>query len=451
MPQLYSKPNGKEKSGKQKFKPDPNKYLYNIDTFWYNCRSYMYEEVMSRGLRQKLIDGRTYSSDNDDHMIVEVKIPQYEHPLKFKVMPGNPPMYQYSLRNDSMAIYFRKSEHKEGSLMRVQINQFVLWDKGFIGAYEESLEVLKALGFLPYEKKINRVDFAVHSDQYVWNYEDMQTFDYPMNIAQDNFPVFYRLDPRTGNFGTCAIGDRSRLYLRIYNKSKEIEDKKKFYFNEIYKKHDMDPNNIWNVEIEVRRPFLKDLQEANEDDEEFKRIFDDIDYCIENQGLSRLWSYLVSEKYGHGSAHWSTLKNGDPKKFQNISDYNLKLEKDIDSNFEREKNQIAGRLMVGVINEEDYSLGNALRVFLDKYLGDDPEEKMEEWNEKVRDKKQFIHDYKINKSARLEEMKLENNMKKYRGINIAENPSMQQKILVATKKNEIDYKNRKNQTQKTPD
>lgn len=402
LPQLYTKKAGTSR-GKQLFKPDENKYIYNIDTFWFNCRSYFYQEVMDSGLRDFLDDGRSYKTDNHDAIKIDLKIPDYDNEISFEVMSGNPPMYQYSLRNDSMAIYFRKNEHAEGALMRVQINQFVLWEKGFERAYKESLEVIKALGFLPYDMKINRVDFAVHSDQFKWVYDDMKTFQYPRNIANDNWPNFIKLNPMTGEFETFYVGDRSRLFLRIYDKSKEIKAKKKYYFNDIYNNYDMDVNNVWNIEIEVRRPYLKELE-----DEKLKKIFDDVDYCIENNGLSRLWSHLL-EKYHHDSAHWTVLKKGDSKKFEHIKDYKLNIEKDIDANFERELNQIAGRMMMGVIDDDDYSFDRAMEVFKKRYLeSKEGEDKKLEWLEKVEKKKSLIQNYRINKSIKTEEMRVKN-------------------------------------------
>src|SRR5690606_17561874 len=119
---------------------DPKKYLYNIDTFWFNCRSHFYQEIMDSGLRDKLASGRSLVTDEGfEKEKIELKIPNYENMIEFKIMGGNPPAYSYSIRNDSMAIYFRKNEVEEGSLMRVQLNQFLLWEKGFERAYNESL------------------------------------------------------------------------------------------------------------------------------------------------------------------------------------------------------------------------------------------------------------------------------------------------------------------------
>jgi len=401
LPQLYSKPHGKSSNGSQRFKPDPKKYLYNIDTFWYNCRSHFYQEIMDSGLRQKLIAGRSLTDEEGfDRDIISLKIPNYPNEIEFKIMGGNLPAYSYSIRNDSMAIYFRKNELESGSLMRVQINQFILWEKGFERAYNESLQVLKALGMTPYDTKFNRIDFAVHSDQFVWRYDDMKTFDYPTNFAEDNFPGFHRLNPRTGNFETYYHGDRSRLYLRIYDKSKEILAKQKFYFNEIYEKMGMDKDNVWNFEIEVRRPYLRDLSEYDYGSDEFLRLFDDVEYCIQQDGISRLWTHLI-HKYHHDSAHFKVLEAGDSTKFQLVNDYNIEITKDIDANFQRELNQIAGRLVTGVLSEEDYSLENALKIFteaLEKRAEEDGLTSEEVWIEKVEKKKSAIQNEVVNRT-----------------------------------------------------
>lgn len=366
MPQSYTAKNGKTKDGQQKYKPDPNKYLYNVDTLWLNVGAAHYDMVMDYALRDILIAGRESRNDGEN-TAVEVELENYENPILFEVHGGNPPLYQYSLRNDSMAIYFAKNDRKNGQLpMRVQINQFPLWEKGIEGAYLEAMTVLKALMFNVTDVKLNRVDFAVHSDQFKWTFEDMATFDYPRNIKNDNKPNFFKLDPSSGEFGTMMVGDRSRLAIRIYNKSKEIEDKQKYYFYELYLRNKMDINNIWNIEIECRRPFLKDLVEeiiSSDDDQNtktyFNRIFDDFDYCLYNGGLSKLWSLLMT-KYNHDSTHWRMLNKLD-KHFKFNDVHGLTVEKDTVASFEKEVPQILGRLSRAVVSDHDMSLENAVR------------------------------------------------------------------------------------------
>ncbi|GAC41457.1 transcriptional regulator, partial [Paenibacillus popilliae ATCC 14706] len=45
MPQNYSKPKGSRRGQKQ-FKPDPEKFLYNVDTLWYTFDALNYDAVM---------------------------------------------------------------------------------------------------------------------------------------------------------------------------------------------------------------------------------------------------------------------------------------------------------------------------------------------------------------------------------------------------------------------
>ncbi|MGF0472463.1 replication initiation protein [Lysinibacillus fusiformis] len=397
MPPTYSMKNGVTSKGTQRFKPDPKKYLYNIDTLWLNVGAVHYDTVMDYALRDILISGRESRNDDGENTAIEVEIEGYENPVLFEVHGGNPPLYQYSLRNDSMAIYFAKSDRKNGQLpMRVQINQFPLWEKGVEGAYFEAMAVLKALMFNVTDVKLNRVDFAVHSDQFKWTFWDMDSFNYPRNIKDDNKPNFFKLDPDTGEFGTMMVGDRSRLAIRIYNKTKEIEDKQKFYFYDLYRKKEMDIHNIWNIEIECRRPFLKELVEEHTED---KKIFDDFNYCLANDGLSKLWSLLM-RKYNHNSTHWGMLNKLD-KHFRFNDVHGLTVEKDTAASFEKEVPQILGRLSRAVITEKDMSLGNAIKKLYEAIPEYEERQKRKGKNvvtfeERVMEKKSLILNKEIN-------------------------------------------------------
>lgn len=397
MPSNYTKKNGYTSAGVQRFRPDPKKYLYNIDTLWLNVGAAHYDMVMDYALRDLLVEGRTARDDDNDNLGIEVEIEGYENPVLFEIHGGQKPLYQYSLRNDSMAIYFAKKDRQNGQLpMKVQINQFPLWEKGVEGAYVEAMAVLKALMFNVTEVKLNRVDFAVHSDQYKWNYSDMATFEYPRNIKDDNQPDYYRLDARTGDFGTVKVGDRSRLMIRIYNKSKEIEDKKKYYFYDLYNQSGMDVENIWNIEIECRRPFLKDLCE---DDEELLKLFDDFNYCLVNDGLSRLWSLLL-QKYNHPSSHWQMLHKLD-KHFRFNDVHGLTVQKDTAASFEKEVPQILGRLSRAVVSDTDMSLENAIRKLFDAIPEYEARQKRKEksivtFEDRVLRKKSMVLNKEIN-------------------------------------------------------
>lgn len=398
MPTIYTKPKGYDRKGNPRFAPDPKKYLYNVDTFWFNVGADNYQDVMNAGFRDLLFEGRNYVADTNEPMYIEIFLDYYENPLIFEILPGQPPLYQYSIRNADMAIYFSKNARDDQLPMKVQINQFILWEKGLLSAYEESLDVLKFLGFKVGQKKLNRVDFAVHSDQFNWNLEDLKSFDYPRNIAQDNFPNFWRLDPSSGNFETVYFGSRSTCQLRIYNKSIEAKKKKKDYFLELYESLGMDKDKVWNIEIEVRRDYIKECKDL-----QGLRLFDDLDKVFEEGRLSLLWTHLM-KMYGHPSAHWTQVSKGRIGVFEQSKGY-LKREKDNVANAYRETAQIRGRLMNLVLNDEDYSLENAINNFIEMNK-EYEESKDKEWVSEVEKKKSKFHNSSINSTINIfEEVK----------------------------------------------
>lgn len=360
MPSAYTKPNGTVRN-KPRFKPDPAKYLYNIDTFWFNVDCSNYQEVMDGGFRHLLRSGREAVADTGQASVIDVEIGAYENPVLFEILGGQPPAYQYSIRNKDMAVYFASNAREDQMPMKVQLNQFILWEKGILNAYYEALSILTVLGFDYTSAKLNRVDFAVHSDQWKWNLNDLSTFEYPRNFSKDNHPDFFRLDPVTGDFETVYYGNRTRCQLRIYNKSKEAIKKTKTYFLDLYREKGMDVENVWNVEFEVRRDFIKECKDLDG-----LRLFDDLDTVFHENRLSLLWSYLM-ERYLHPSAHWKTLSKGHKGIFEQVTGY-ITREKDIDLNFEREVPNIRSRMMTGLLNEQEYDLDTALHILKERIL-----------------------------------------------------------------------------------
>lgn len=389
MPQNYSKRRG------SRFRPDPDKYLFNIDTFWYNLDIHNYDLVMDSGLRDILEKGLSSYLHSDEIDSIEVELPGYENPIVFEIQGGQRPIYSFSLRNEDIAIYFSKKYRSDGQCpVKIQINQFKLWEKGLMDAYIESLQVVAALGLEHGQAKLNRIDFCCHSDQWQWTLEDLKTFSYPQNIAKDNHPDFYRLNPIDGIFQTVKYGDRTRCQLRIYNKSIEVEKKGKEYFKEIYKRYGMDSEKVWNVEIEIRRDFLKELKLDN------INLYDNLELCFEKDGFSQLWSLLM-QNYFHNSSHWKEIEKGKEGIFEKVKGYLIR-EKDIDSTIEREVAQIRGRLLKFLVTEEENSLGAAINKFVDR-LDTYELKKGKSWVNDLNKKKQKYHDYNINKKIRLHE------------------------------------------------
>lgn len=391
MPKSYTKLNGKSSSGSPQYKPDPSKYLYNIDTFWFNVDAENYDLVMNNGLRDRLIRGREHLMDTNEKMTIEVDLPNYKNAVVFEIMGGQPPLYQYSIRSNDIAIYFSKQSRDDQLPMKVQINQFILWQKGLFDSYIEALNVLAFLGFAHGRGKLNRVDFAVHSDQWQWNLKDLRTFEYPRNIADDNKPNCYRIDPLTGVFESVYFGSRNTCQLRIYNKSIEAKKKKKEYFLDLYDEHKMNRDEVWNIEVEVRRDFLKQCKDL-----EGMQLFDDLDKVFEENRLSELWSYLM-KMYYHPSPHWKVVKSGKPGIFENVTGY-LTRQKDNDANAWREVAQIRGRLQTLLLNDKSMSLSDAIDNF--KRMNDEYEKKKKKkWEKDVARKKLKYHNEDINETV----------------------------------------------------
>ncbi|MGG0816181.1 replication initiation protein [Paenibacillus alvei] len=397
MPQSYTKPKGKDRKGAQRYDVDPERFLFNVDTFWYTVDCDNYDDVMDSWLRERLIEGRTALSDGEEPHTISVELEDYENPLSFDIGGGQKPAYAYQLRNADFAFYFTPRRRADDTYpIKVQINQFILWDKKVIGAFLESQCILMELGFQLGNAKGNRIDLCCHSDQFDWKVSDFtgKLFKYPRNVAKDNFPNFYKLNPDEGSFETVEFGDRSRCSARIYNKSIEIKKKKKDYFKEIYEQRGMNPDKVWNVEFELHRDMLKEFIHPQTGE---PRYFDDINNLLSVEGLSYLWTWLTEYQFVHNSAFWKALQKGDPERFITTGDYVIRA-KDVNASIYQEFMQIRGRLQKFILTrpfEEGSGMNEALSMFYKMYA-ELEEEGERDWEEEVFKKRQKYHDRQIN-------------------------------------------------------
>lgn len=396
MPQSYTK-----RKSKVQMMPDPERYLFNIDTIYYTVEIRNYDAVMDSWLRDVLENGRNVyydSAEGDPLETISLDVHNYENPVLFEIMGGQKNSGSYSIRNNDYALYFRKSDNTHGTFpVKVQINQIKIWSLGYWGAYEESLQLLIALGFDFNQCKPNRIDPCVHSDQMQWNLEDLKKFEYPRDVKKTNTPNFIHLDPVTGDFETVYYGSRnSGCLLRIYFKSLQAIKKDKSFFLELYKERGLDPDKVWNVEFELSRKFLKDFINPDTFEHGF---FDHMENLLSPRGLSFLWSFLMS-KFKHPSAHWSVIQNGDVSKFTYIEEKMVR-HRDIDTSKEREILQIAGRMKNIVSNvptEEGKELDKAIEIFKKGYM-EISATREKNFSEELKSKRLKVVDNKINSLA----------------------------------------------------
>lgn len=401
--------------GKKRFKPDPKRLLFNVDTLWYTFDAENYDGVMGdmlnpneakrHGLSERLERGKAVAGDRKVKDHIQVKLERYENPFIFEIHAGGQaPVYAYQIRNEDMAFYFAYRRRNDGTFpIKVQINQLKLWELGVQDAYKESIAVLTELGFTYAASKPNRIDLCVHSDQFDWRFDDLHNFEYPRNFTQDNHPDFVKLDMKSGEFETVYFGDRSRLQLRIYNKSKEIEAKRKYYFRELYERRGMDVDKVWNHEFEIHRSYLRDF--ANEETGEIK-VFDSMEFLLYENGLSMLWKHLVGS-FVHNSAFWKTLQQGDANNFVDCKNYLFRL-KDMNVNKMAEVAQIGGRLQNLVLDkelpEDADMMTEAMKIFISMYQ-EYQNVKEKDFENEVHRKRQRYMDVEMLKTEMFEKLK----------------------------------------------
>lgn len=365
MPPSFTKPRGKDRHGNPRYTVDPFKFIFQVDTFWYTIDIDNYDEVMENGLLERLREGRERTGDGEVSQYIDIQLSRYENPLLFEIGGGQTPKYAYSIRTEDMAFYFSKKK-KTGQLpVKCQINQFILWSKGIEEAYIESLHILAALGFICGKARPRRLDMCVHTDQFQFILDDLKGFVYPRDPLKTNKPDFYKLDPDTGTFETVNYGSRDRLLLRIYNKTLEIINKKKYHFIELYKRHAIDPTKVWNIEFEIHWEYMKDFVDPLTGE---KGFFEDLENLFNHNGFSLLWSKITSDfQLTSNMTFWKQVMLGDPSKFRRLHE-KLIRQKTVDTSLDREVPQIRGRLKkFGILLEKDQvSVMDAFKQFLQR-------------------------------------------------------------------------------------
>lgn len=381
MPKAYTKQNGKNA-----FIPDEKRFLFNVDTLYYSAFSVNYNEVMQDGLLLDLEVGKEHASkfEGDLHTI-DVKLPRYNHNIIFEILPNGKTAYSYQIRNEDFAFYFAKENSGSNFPIYVQLNQFKLWKDGVVNAYMETLEILALLGFKVLQCKPSRIDLCCHSDQFQWLVTDLKKLSSPINTSQ---PDFFKLNPLTMEFETVMYGKRNYNQLRIYNKTTELFAKQKYHFLQVYEEYGL-TGEVWNIEFEIHRKFLKNISVDGEKD-----FFDSMDNLISEKGLSILWTEMTNNRFSHSSPFWKTLQKGDKQKFYSTNSYMTRI-KDIDDSKDREASQILGRLKKFVLNKEENDLNTAIKEFL-TYCYEEKEDKINEFEDIVKIKKQKFVAKEIN-------------------------------------------------------
>lgn len=174
---------------------------------------------------------------------------------RFKIMPNGLRFHSFILHNEiiSISISAHRSTSKENYPVSVRLKSLFLWQKGYLQAYEDSINILKDIfkgDFI--SEKISRADICCHTDNLQLTINDINNFRGTFK-KNEIFMTNRKLSGLT--FGTFT---EKSVMLRIYNKSLEIKTSGKTWFNQIWEKQKMNIDNVWNVEFQIGRSFFKE-------------------------------------------------------------------------------------------------------------------------------------------------------------------------------------------------
>lgn len=227
-------------------------YLSNIDTLQFSLDFKDYDNSISNyleALESKKLLAQEYRSNYDSAKpIIEI------NGFYFEVLPNGSKGYAYILHNSDFEIDFAicRSSNDDNYPVFVRIKQAVLWSLTIKEAYSIICNwLIEFLGNIKSEK-INRVDLCCHTDCI-----DFSKYDYTyFRTRATNKNI--RLHGSTVN--GFEFGSRSGLiFCRIYNKTLEVSEKKSStWFFDVWEEQQANTANVWNVEFELKRDFLRE-------------------------------------------------------------------------------------------------------------------------------------------------------------------------------------------------
>lgn len=226
--------------------------ISNIDSIFFSIDIKDYESK-NKKLLTFLDENKSIANSNKlENHTIELKGKQ------FIILPNGARFHAYILHNDSLEIKIAqaRSNSKYNYPISIRIKSLFLWEKGFINAYMETIEYIKQLFKGDHiGEKLSRVDLCCHTDKLkISNDESYKNFK--GNFKKTEY-FYYNRKLNGLTFGTFA---EKNIMCRIYDKSLEIKTSGKTWFNDIWQQENLDIENVWNVEFQIGRKFLKDYE-----------------------------------------------------------------------------------------------------------------------------------------------------------------------------------------------
>ncbi len=211
------------------------------------------------------------SNANSKHLVTINEMP-------FELLSNGTRGYAYILHNSGYEVKIAQFKSKIKSFMPIQIriSAEYLWSMGLERAWKIISNWIELTFGKIKENKISRVDLCMHTSDidYITNYE----ISYKGKFKKDSINV---LNYTHKKINSITFGTRKgkNIYCRIYNKTLEIkETKTKSWFIDIWKRNNLDVNNVWNLEFELKSEFLREFKIKTIEDLQ-KSLKDIWEYC----------------------------------------------------------------------------------------------------------------------------------------------------------------------------
>jgi len=198
--------------------------------------------------------------------------------LDFQLFPNGSQGYTYILRNNGYEVKLAQKRSKLEAFFPIQIriSSEYLWSYGLMDSWSLIYNwIAETFGNIV-RNKIYRIDLCCH----VADIDLITNYDKNYKGKFKNKELFYS----GNNANAITFGSRKnkKIYCRIYNKSLEIQQtKKKNWFKEIWQQNNMNINNVWNIEFELKSDILREFNLL-----ELKDIINN---------LKELWKYCTEQ------------------------------------------------------------------------------------------------------------------------------------------------------------